>query len=868
MKDIIIRGAKVNNLKSIDLDLPINKLSCFFGPSGSGKSSIAFHTLFSESKRRFLNSFPTYLKFFSERPAPVDVDEIYPVLPVFGLPQVNPVVGTRSTVADIMHLTEMLQNHFFHFSQEFCPVHKTSFEDYFIEDFIKDKIESSEDGNLVFHVLLKAQDFIDYFRETPFPSRSLKSKRTKKITDFDKEHEFWEVSRFKLKNTKKLNEQLKPYIEKGLSLFLISENYKITEINFKKGQVRCPVDGCDEAAVANPSVMHFSPYNALGACSTCGGFGETLDYDEDKLVDKAKSIDDDGVLLLNYKRFTSSKSEFIKAVKKEKINTKLPIGELGEDFWDLLYNGAHNYSGFKAYFKYLERKKYKMNVRIFIRNIQKSILCHECHGSRMNTAVEKFYLDKEKQITITKLNTLTINEILNTWMGLEKKHLIQNEKSQKSYKRILNILDQATKIGLGHLQLYRKAKTLSAGEYQRLLLLKYLSYEGSNSLFVFDEPSLGLSIKEQSALLKGFRNLIDMGNTVVLVDHSKYFQKESDYLVEMGPGSGSVGGELLYAGESKGYKFKKIKHNLAPNGLEKKQAWIEVFGPKVFNKTYNDFKIAYDKVNLIQGSSGSGKSASIVNTLAADLHYRIYDEHMNIVRGEAQKIKLGCKNISDVIVVDANLNRYSSRSSVGSMTGLFGVMRKHFSLIPASKAMGLKEGHFSYHSDLGQCPKCEGKGVEIVEMQFLEDIVLTCEDCKGQRLKPLYASISDGSKTVHEAYSMPIKDAFKDVKLTPKFQRIFEYMKILNLDYLSLNRSVNSLSGGEKQRLYLLNKLQKNLKDAVIVFENISFGLSDHELIRVSELLQKLSHMGNTIVVIDQENFFENIADHIENFTK
>lgn len=864
MKDVIkIRGARVNNLQNVDVDIPLNKLTCFFGPSGSGKTSLAFHTLYSESKRRFLNSFPTYLKFFSDRPAPVDVDEIFPVLPVFGLPQINPVVGTRSNVADIMHLTELLQNHFFHYSEELCRVHFKEFVEFRFSDYIKEFME--DDESEVYHLFVGSTDFMEFFDSKPFPSRSIKSKRSKKVLDFEKEHEFWEVLRFKEKTLSKLDEKVKEYLDKQVTLFIFSEKLnKLTKLDYKSGLRRCNGASCTEVALKEKTILNFSPYNALGACSNCGGFGETLDYDRDKLVDLEKTVKDDGVLLLNYKRFGDQKEDLKKILKKKRISITKPISELPEEFWEILYKGSGTYQGFDAYFRYLERKKYKMNVRIFLRNIQKGSSCGECHGTRLQRSIGQFFVDKTHKNTLNSFMNQTLQEALSYLKAVKTKLYRESKESVKSYKKIIEILEVANAIGLGHLKLLRKAKTVSAGEYQRLLLLKYLSYDGTGALFVFDEPSLGLSDLEMKALLLSFRDLISKGNSVILIEHNEFFKKQSDYLVEVGPGAGHYGGKILFEGVRKEFKFKKIKNSLNPIKLSSTKI-IELKKPQVYGHTYQDIKLPINGITWVRGSSGTGKTSVLINTLAAQLSYLKDGKHLNISRGNFESLT-GNIDFTDVIIVDANLNRYTSRSTVGSMTGFFPVVRKHYSNLSVSKSLGLVDGHFSFNSDLGQCPKCEGKGILTVEMQFLEDIILECEDCRGKKLKPMYSEIHDGNMTVHDAFSKPVSEVLKNIKLTPKFQRINEYLKLLNLDYLSLDRQINSLSGGEKQRIYLLSKLQKSLNDSIIFFENISFGLSQAELIRLCEFLQKLSQKNNTIIIIDQDPNFEKIANNILKF--
>lgn len=861
-KFIKIRGARVNNLKNIDLDLPINKLICFFGPSGSGKTSIAFHTLYSESKRRFLNSFPTYLKFFSDRPSPVDVDSIAPVLPVFGLPQNNPVVGSRSNVADIMHLTELFQNLYYHYGEELCSEHGVHFIEETFEEYLVGQLGSEIDSNEAQHILIKKNDFLDYFANTPFPTRSLANSKANEMTLFDESDEYWEVARFKSGKLGGLNKKLEIYIKQGVELFFFEPLKKrLKGLLYSLGKLRCPVKSCDSSGLNDKSPLHFSPYNALGACHNCGGFGETLTYDEKKLWDESLSVGQHGVLLLNYKRFGTQIDELIFEMKKKKISTSKPIKELGPSFFDLLYEGSGEYIGFNEFFTYLERRKYKMNVRIFIRNIQIGRICDECYGTRLGAHSEQFFLENFSNHSLSDLVKQDISEVSYFLENLK----METKEGRKALLKINKILKTAMGIGLGHLNLLRKAKTLSAGEYQRLLLLKYLSYEGMGSLFVFDEPSLGLSQKECRELLKGFQKLIASKNTVVLIDHNKFFRESSDYIVEMGIGSGNLGGDIIFAGDQVNYEYKPTIHNLTPYKYSNRN-WIKVHKPEIYNKEFPSFEIPLDEIVWVSGNSGSGKSACLVNTLANYLYQQTHGKFLNVERGEAKAIECDIL-FDDVIVVDANLTRYTSRSSVGSLTEFFTVLRKHYSRTTMAKSLGLKDGHFSYNSELGQCPKCDGRGVTTVEMQFLEDIVLECEDCKGKRLKPIYANITDGNKTVHEAFSKPICDVLSGIKLTPKFQRLYEYIKILNLDYLSFNRSINSLSGGEKQRIYLLSKLQKNISNSILFFENISFGLSEKELINVCDFLQALSKKNNTIIIIDQDEFFENIASYRLKFT-
>lgn len=858
MKYINIKGARVNNLKSVDLRIPINKITCFAGPSGSGKSSIAFHTLFAESKRRFLNSFPTYLKFFSERPAPVDVDLIEPVLPVFGLPQINPVVGTRSVVSDTMHLTELLQNLYANGAEELCPTHRVELRRSDVIDSIRPFVSKLADDNVVY-VFTDKENFITFLKDSPFPNRSYSSSDSD-VHTFDKEDEFWELFRFRVKGLERLGKKIEDYISKRIPLYIYTGSMKAPEQLLIKEDLTCPK--CDYTGVVNPNLSYFSPYNALGACEVCNGFGANLVYDENKLLTKKLSVDGGGTRFLEYKRFGNLIDDFKKEMKKQKLSTSLPIEKQPKKFYKLLYEGAGIWCGLDELFKYLETKRYKPSVRIFLRGIQREEICTNCEGSRLNSTVHNHYLFKNENTTYKDIWTLTVSEIRDYLKLNSKKLFINIDSNKKVLNKIIKLLNVAEGIGLGHIKVDRKVKTVSAGEYQRLLLLKYLSYEGTGALFVFDEPSLGLSSKEVKVLGRSFQNLIELGNTVVLVEHSEYFHKLSDHYVFMGPKAGHFGGEVLYQGKYKENILKidlgKIKKNKV---IEVDRKWIKIVKPKLYGKTFQDVALPVNEISHITGESGSGKSAIFINILANKISQDVKEEALKLQSGTFKKIEYP-KDINDVIVVDSNLNRYSSRSTVGSLTGLFTIVRKHFLNTPYAKSMGLKEGHLSANSVLGQCPSCEGKGVKVVEMQFLEDIVLKCEDCNGRKIKSLYADLSDGEFSVHEAFSSPLSTIMPKVKLTPKYRRIWEFMKILKLDYLSLDRTMSSLSGGEKQRLFLLSKLEKEIKNSVIFFENISFGLSKVELHSLGEFLIELTHLNNTIVLIDQDDFFKQISTY------
>lgn len=851
---IRIRGARVHNLKGIDLDLPLRQLICFAGPSGSGKTSLAFHTLHSESKRRFINSFPNSMKFFADRPSPVDVDEIYPVLPVFGLPQINPVLGSRSVVADIMRATEVMQGLWYSYSRECCPTHRIPVEKV---NFAAQLGEASKKlKGEVFHLLVGAELGGALFGPSFVPPRSWDSKRNN-IQPMQEGDDHWEVIRFKessLAGIEEKQREIIPLLE-GRPLLLWSEGTK-KPIPFKYvSSRRCPK--CDYAGKNFVRAGAFGPHTALGACKDCNGYGANLVYDPAKMVDRELTFDEGGVAFLRFGPLDWWLKELKKVVKRHKWPTDEPLKKLPKEFFKILETGEGSWPGFGDAKTYLDGKRYKPAVRVFMRKMQTEILCEACQGSRLDREVDNFLLPMGgQQLALKEIAPLTVEAFSKVITGTLATSEPHANRLQEDLRRKAVL---ACAMGLGHLSMSRKTRSLSAGEYQRLLLLKYLSFQGTDALFVLDEPSLGLGSEEQKMLLEGLREIIAQGNTVVVIDHSEQMQKASDYLIVMGPEAGHRGGEVLYAGETSKYKFQIQEKFTPPVVTTAESMQLKVTGPEVHGKKWSDFSVPLRRLVWAHGSSGTGKTAMLINVLAHHLYKNIHRENFSDTPGSFKSLS-GAKNVSDVLVVDSNLNRFTSRSSVGSLTDIAPAVRRHFLKLPVAKSMGLKDGHLSRNSELGMCPRCEGSGKLVIEMQYLEDIVLPCEDCKGLGMKQVYAQISDGTMTVAEAFQKPLGEVLARIDLTPKFRRTWEYLKILNLDYLSLDRPLNSLSGGERQRVYLLSRLLKNMEDVLIIFENLSFGLSPREIMKLGQFLQDLAARGNSIVIIDNEPLWSDLA--------
>lgn len=858
---IQIRGARTHNLKNIDVDIKLNQITCLAGPSGSGKSSLAFHTLLTESKRRFINSLPTDMKFFWEIPHTVEVDSIYPVLPVWGLPQHNPVINSRPVALDVLGGQERLQRIFMELGSYVCPVHHVPYLKVTTLTSVIAKIEKIAKLNPedVVHVFMENLEYKKYISSEMVPNRSMSDD----VHQFVESDPWYELVRVRMKNLNALNDKLKEFaIPSGAILkFLLAGAKKSFEVT-NHFEMKCP--HCDRKVAEEKvtQVESLSPLNALGACPKCEGHGMLLVYDREKLVkDPTKSIKEGAINFLHFSRFESMFPVFLRECKKAEIDINIPFQDLPERVWTFLYEGRGKYEGFNSYFDYLKALRYKKNIRIYVRSMQREVLCEACEATRVSEKAGSLSILFGKNLIsykeFLKLNLQNSLVILEK-MKVDLKDVILHEKMKNTFDKLERLYNVAVDLGLGHLQNTRKIRSMSSSEYQRLLLSKYLSYEGSQSLFVLDEPSLGLSQSTQEKMVKYLRLLRDQGNTIIMVEHSEYLKTMADEVIEMGPAAGARGGKILSQGKYKAPVINFTAGIIKPVG---KKEFIEVSDASIRNLKRKELSILKNAVNWAYGESGTGKTSFLVHLLANEVHKKCFGTRLSFEDYSFKKIK-GIEDLEDIILINSGLDKISSRSTVATYTDLGGFVRKYFAGLEVSKKLGLRDGHFSSNSDLGQCSSCEGRGVKLVEMHFMEDVEFVCEDCQGKKLKPYYANISDGNLTAFEAFSKPLSEVLPFIRLTPKGKRIWEYFKILKLDYLSLDRTLLSLSGGERQRLQLLSLIDKKVENTLIIFENLTSGLSYHEFEPLAELLQQLAGSHNTLVVVDQNLFFDRIASH------
>lgn len=840
-----IRGCRTNNLKNVDVDIPLHKVTCVVGPSGSGKSSLVFHTIANESKRRFLNSTSSESTFFEKVPQSADVDSIFPVLPVWVLPQHNPIVGSRLNLADQFELTVSLAQLYYKDVHERCPIH--------LEKYASSDIEITNLCNkIIFNDVNDTEDVLHFFIGKSLYTSNLGGSASRvfdalnsEIKEFDEHSENWELFRVKSSKINSVAKKLSEFefLKRNEAVLLIASKNSGKCDYFKMSNNQICMSCHKEGLSKIRSLDELMPFNGIGACPTCKGYGATLDYSVNKLVKyPTKSFNDGAVSILASGQFQYYEKYFFSELKKYKINLDDTYENNESIVRPILMNGSGKFPGMNEMIGWLEEKRYKSTVRIFLRSIQTENICSECEGKRIGKKAQLVKVEKDLP-SLGVLLGLRIDEVL---IALE-----QAKTSKHEVEKIKDKLKLACEFGLGDQKLTTKLKELDSNEYQKSLLLRYLSYKGSGSLFILDEPSLGLNLEEQKVLMKYIRKL-SRDNTVLLVDHSAYVQENSDHIIEVGPGAGVLGGEIVYEGKYKKQKnveFEKISTQNFYKFLTASN--IDFEGHRIKN-----IEIPLGTISVLNSFRDSFAKKIMSEVILNELNLKIKEEKLNFdAKYTVGKIK-NYSSIKNILIFENTLDRSSIRSSVGTVLGLSPYLRKYYANLPVSKSLELKEGHFSSNSELGRCSACEGKGIVEIDMQFLEDVVLKCDECEGKKISRFYSNISDGNYTIFEALNTPVNTLFRNIRVPAKAQRIIESLELLNLSYLTLDRSIPSLSGGERLRVKFLNTLQTEVKDSILYFANLSYGLSFNELIRIRALLLNLLKSNNTILISDTHPIF------------
>lgn len=862
MKQVIaLRGVRVHNLKNIDLDIPLDKLIIITGVSGSGKSSLAFDTLYAEGQRRYIESLSAYARQFLERMEKPEAERIEGIPPAIAIQQKAVTKNPRSTVATVTEIYDFLRVLFARIGTVHChkcgqPVQRDTI------DAIVDKL----------HTLpLQTKIWISF----PWP-------RKKGLTELQKDGYHRVIHKGEIAPLKEIKDKKNQTLDVLVDRLTLEEEERdrlvdSLEMGMKKGdgKVKVQTEGGDifrfsaklecktcQILFEDPFPNLFSFNSPQGACPKCHGFGDLAVLDEDKVIpEKNKSLEEGAVEPWTKPVSRRRMRRLIAEAQEHGIPTDIPFKDLKKEWQDLIFEGGPGFHGIQDFFDRLQRKKYKVQVRVFISRYRKYVPCPDCHQMRLNPQALSV---KISGLNIGEVVQKTVRHAYDFFQDLPLSRF-QKQVAEKLIAEIQNRLKFLLEVGLDYITLDRITFTLSGGEAQRINLAAALSASLVGTLFVLDEPSIGLHARDNKRLVEILKSLKEIGNTVLVVEHDPEIIKSAEYLIDLGPLAGEAGGEIVYAGPMKdifAYSGsltadylkgeKKIK---IPEKRRKPVSFLVIRDAHKHNLRHLDIHIPLNVFTCVTGVSGSGKS-----TLLHDVLYLGWQQKAIDGFGEIT----GRDKLDKILMVDQSPLSTSPRSIPATYTKAMDDIRQVFSQAREAKAMGYKPGHFSFNTPGGRCEECKGAGQQIVEMQFLSDIVLTCEACKGRRFQDEILDIKYRGKNISDVLKMSISDACHFFVENPKILKKLAPLIEVGLGYLRLGQPTTTLSGGELQRIKLAyNLVHQRVKRILYMFDEPTIGLHPNDISVLLETFQNLVDHGHTVVVIEHNLDVIKCADHI-----
>ncbi|MDA8693209.1 excinuclease ABC subunit UvrA [Saprospiraceae bacterium] len=886
---IHIKGAQSNNLKNIELKIPKGKLIAVTGLSGSGKSSLIMDTLYAEGQRRYVESLSSYARQFLSRMKKPEVDFIKGLCPAIAIEQKVTTGNARSTVGSMTEIFDYLRLFFARVGRTYSPVSGKEVKKHQVSDVV-DFLQKLKDGTkvqLLFPMPLKYADRT--------VNKALRLLVQKGFTRIVKRKKIEYIEDILEKKTKWLDKRMTALKEGEIMVlvdrFVISddeENIKriadSVQTAFYEGEGELTLDILDtkkEKSFNNrfeldgitflePSQQLFNYNNPYGACKTCEGYGRIIGIDPYKVIpEESLSIYDGAVACWKGEKTGKWLSRFISNTQDIEFPIHRPYSELSEVEVDILWNGSKGVEGIYDFFGELESKAYKIQNRVMMARYRGRTTCTECEGSRLRK--EASYV-KVKNKSIQELVDLPIDELLDFFKKIK---LSAHDKSIA--KRILieltTRLQTMIDVGLSYLMLDRISSTLSGGETQRINLTRTLSSNLTNSLYILDEPSIGLHPKDTGKLVKVLTHLRELNNTVIVVEHEEEVINNADYIIDVGPLAGIFGGEIVYNGTFKA--FKKSKSLTADYIFGKKQIPVPPTRRKFSNKLVlkgakqNNLQnvsatFPLNTMTVVTGVSGSGKTTLVKQILYPALKKKL-GEIVSMAPGTFDSLKGDFKMITKVEMINQSPIGKSSRSNPATYVKAYDAIRALYASQQASKIKGFQAKHFSFNVDGGRCEKCKGEGEETVEMQFLADVKLICEDCRGRRFKQEVLEVEYKGKSIFDVLNLSIVEALGFFK-----ERKDIYKKILPLDdvglgYVKLGQSSNTLSGGEAQRVKLASYLGKEQSTERIffIFDEPTTGLHFHDINKLLDAMNALVEKGHTVLIVEHNMEIIKSADWV-----
>ena len=897
---ITIKGARQHNLKNIDIELPKNEFIVITGVSGSGKSSLAFDTIYSEGQRRYVESLSAYARQFIGQMNKPEVDSIEGLSPAISIEQKTTNRNPRSTVGTITEVYDYLRLLFAHIGIAHCPICHTAVEKQSVDEIVESIMSKFDEGSKIILLSPVVKDkkgthkniFLNLFKKGFVRARvngEVLYLEDEIELDKNKKHSIEVVvDRLVLKkDDKDFESRLTQSIEAAIKLsngklivndgktdYLYSENYS------------CPNHEDVSIPELNPRLFSFNaPY---GACPECKGLGKKLEVDENKLIENPElSIEDGGMYIPGAMARKGYSWEIFRAMAKAaKIDLTKPVKDLTKKELDIIFYGYdekfkfdytggdfdfHGYKEYEGAVKNLERRYYESFSEAQKEEIENRYMveriCKVCKGKRLKDEVLAVTVNDKN---IMEICDMSIKNSLDFFMNLSL-----TEKQEKIAKEILKEIRERltfmTNVGLDYLTLSRETKTLSGGESQRIRLATQIGSGLTGVLYVLDEPSIGLHQKDNDKLLATLNRLKELGNTLIVVEHDEDTMMQADKILDIGPGAGTFGGEIVAFGSPK--EIMKNKNSVTGKFLsgkeeieipKKRRKWnktLKLFGAKGNNLKNIDVEFPLGVMTVVTGVSGSGKSTLVNSTL-----YPILFNQLNkgkLYPLEYDKIE-GLEELEKVINIDQTPIGRTPRSNPATYTKLFDDIRDIFAETQDAKLHGFKKGRFSFNVKGGRCEACQGAGILKIEMNFLPDVYVECEVCKGKRYNKETLDVYYKGKNIYDVLEMSVLEAYDFFKNIPTLERKLKVLIDVGLDYIKLGQPATTLSGGEAQRIKLATELSKMSKgNTVYILDEPTTGLHFQDIKKLLEVLNRLLEKGNTVIIIEHNLDVIKTADHI-----
>ena len=878
---IVIKGARVNNLKNIDVEIPRNKLVVITGLSGSGKSSLAFDTLYAEGQRRYVESLSSYARQFLGRIHKPEADFIHGIPPAIAIEQKVNSSNPRSTVGTSTEIYDYLKLLYARVGHTFSPISGNEVKRHSVTDVVDFLLNNAEGTRFllmtpVFFTHDNIKEELHYLQKEGFVRLEVNGEVTKvqDIKEIPSGQVFIIIDRVSVNNDA---DAISQWGDSAQTAFQIGkENCYLRNIETQELHQFSSAFEADGMLFDEPSVHLFSFNNPLGACPRCEGYGKTIGIDENLVIpNKTLSVYEDAIVCWRGETMSAWKDEVLYSAPKSGFPIHKPYNELSVKQQDELWNGTKHFKGINQFFDFLDEQKYKIQYRVMLSRFRGKTTCPECKGARLR-----------KEASYVKVFEKSINELvqmpikhLHAWINTVE----LNEHDAKIAGRLLaeikNRVGFLMNVGLGYLTLNRSSSTLSGGESQRINLATALGSSLVGSLYILDEPSVGLHPRDTDLLCGVLRTLQKEGNTVVIVEHDEEIMRAADLLIDIGPEAGSHGGnivfygnhdDLLKAGKSLTADYLTGRKSIPlPLARRKSSSYIELRGARENNLQNVTARFPLHTLTVVTGVSGSGKSSLIKEVLFPALTRQLnglterggsYD----LLTGDVQSLKA-------VELIDQNPIGRSARSNPVTYTKAYDEIRKLFAKQATAQHLDFSASHFSFNIEGGRCEECQGEGIIKVEMQFMADVELVCESCGGKRFREDVLEVKYKQKNIYDILDLTVEDAivfFGDTSATGTASKIVEKIKPLQdvgLGYIKLGQSTSTLSGGESQRLKLASFLGKegNTDHTLFIFDEPTTGLHFHDINKLLDAFNALIAKGHSLIVIEHHPDIIKCADYI-----